>query len=148
MYIRQALLEDTEKSNLYPDGESLVSGCEIQPYVDPGTLGEALDVPLRCTSKADLIQQWWVQQVRHGANFFDGLIRQGGNFGGKKHSGWVLLAVFLKKRNTNFQSGQCLTGAVVQVTRQLASLLILYFEKPLRQVLQFGRALLNHRLTL
>jgi hypothetical protein len=56
MYIRQALLEDTEESNLCPGGESLLSGCDIQLYVDPGTLGETLDVLLRCTSKADLIQ--------------------------------------------------------------------------------------------
>jgi hypothetical protein len=62
MYIRQALLENTEKSNLYPDWESPLSGCNIQLYVDTGTLCEALDVPLRCASKADLIQQWWVQQ--------------------------------------------------------------------------------------
>src|ERR1700722_12565421 len=56
MYIRRALLENAEKSNLYPDWESLLSGCDIQFYLDPSTLGEALDVPLRCTSKADLIQ--------------------------------------------------------------------------------------------
>jgi hypothetical protein len=141
VYIRQALLEDTEKRNLYPDWESLLSGCNIQLYVDPGSLGEALDVPLRCASKAGFIQQGWVQQVRHGANFFDGLIRQAGNLGGKSHSGRVLLAVFLKKRNTDFQSRQRLTSAVVQVTRQFASLFILHFEKPLREDLQFGGAL-------
>jgi hypothetical protein len=62
MYIRQALLEDTEKSNLYPDWESPLSGCNIQLYVDPGSLGETLDVPLRCASEADFIQQGWVQK--------------------------------------------------------------------------------------
>src|ERR1700687_1343554 len=97
MYIRQALLEDTEKSNFYSHGESLLSGCNIQLYVDPGSLGEALDVPLRCASKTHLIQQWWVQQVGRGANLLDGLIRQDGDLGGKNHGGWVLFAVFLKK---------------------------------------------------
>jgi hypothetical protein len=113
MYIRQALLEDTEKNNLYLDGESFSRGCNVQLHVDPGSLGEALDVPLRRASEAGLIQEWGVQQVGHGANFFDGLISQAGNLGGKNHSGRDLLAVFLKKRNTNFQRRQRLACAVV-----------------------------------
>jgi hypothetical protein len=141
MYIRQALLEDTEKNNLYLDGESLFSGCNIQLHVDPGSLGEALNVPLRSTSKAGFIQQWWVQEVGHGANFFNGLICQGGGLGGKNVSRRVLPAVFLKKRNADFQCRQRLACAVVQVARQLAPLLILNFEKPLRKALQFGCAL-------
>jgi len=76
MYVRQAFLQDAEEGNLCPYWESLLNGCDICLYVDPGALGETLDVPLSCASKADFIQQGWVQQVRHGANFLDGLIRQ------------------------------------------------------------------------
>jgi hypothetical protein len=141
MYIRQALLEDAEKNNLYLDGESLFSGCNIQFHLDPGSLGKALDVPLRSASKADFIQQWRVQEVGRGADFLNGLIRQGGGLGGKNVSRRVLPAVFLKKRNADFQCRQRLAGAVVQVARQLAPLLLLNFEKPLRKALEFGSAL-------
>src|SRR6202521_2370557 len=148
MYVRQAFLQDAEEGNLCPYWESLLNGCDICLYVDPGALGETLDVPLSCASKADFIQQGWVQQVRHGANFLDGLIRQMCHIREELRYGWVFPAVFLKKRNTDFQRCQRLAGAVVQVPRQLASFFILHLHKPLRQVLQLGGALQNHRLHL
>ncbi|MGA7401204.1 MAG: hypothetical protein WBW38_14350 [Candidatus Sulfotelmatobacter sp.] len=55
-----------------------MKSCNIPLYGDSAALGETLDVPLSRAGKADFIQQGWVQQVRRGTNFFDGLIRQAG----------------------------------------------------------------------
>ena len=77
-------------------------GRYVHAYIHSASLGKALDVPFRRASKAYLIQKRWMQQVRHGPYFLDGLISQLRHFGNKGHFGRVLFAVFLQERNTDF----------------------------------------------
>jgi hypothetical protein len=102
MYIRQALLEDTKENNLHAHWQSFLVGRNVQAYLYPTSLGKALDVPFRRARESSLIQQRWMQQVGHGSDFLDCLIRQLYDLGDKGHFGRVLLAAFLKKPNVDF----------------------------------------------
>src|ERR1035438_3972601 len=126
MHVRQTFLENTEKGNLHVHRQPFRVGRKVEGYVQSTALGKALDVPLRRAAKAYLIQQRWMQQVRHGPYFLDCLICQFCHVGNKRHFGRVFFTVLLQERDTDFQRRQRLASAVVQITRQLASLLILY----------------------
>ena len=56
MHVGQALLQDTEKSDLHVSRQSLTRFRDLCLYVNPAALGESLDVPLGCGCKAYLVQ--------------------------------------------------------------------------------------------
>src|SRR5579872_3713021 len=45
-------------------------------YVNPAAFGESIDIPLGRARKSYLVQQRRMQQVRHGSDLSDGLIRE------------------------------------------------------------------------
>jgi len=79
MYIRQVSWR-TRKSAISIRLGVALERLRYQLYLDPVRLAKALDVHSAAQAKRPhpVVR---VQQVRHGANFFDGLIRQGGNLG-------------------------------------------------------------------
>ncbi len=56
MHVGQALLQDTEKSDLYVSRQSLTRFRDVCLYANPATLGEALDVALGRGCKSYLVQ--------------------------------------------------------------------------------------------
>src|ERR1035438_2258211 len=101
MHVRQTFLENTEKGNLHVHRQPFRVGRKVEGYVQSTALGKALDVPLRRTSKAYLIQQRWMQQVRHGPYFLNCLIRQFGRLLGKGQLGGILFAVLLQEQDAH-----------------------------------------------
>jgi hypothetical protein len=56
MYIRQALLEDTEKNNLHAHWQPFLLGRDVHAYRYPASLSKALGVSFRRAYESNLIE--------------------------------------------------------------------------------------------
>src|SRR5581483_107901 len=97
--------------------------------LDPATLREPLDIPLRRAGETSLLQHRRMEQVGGCTNFLKRLIRQTRYAGKLLACSFVGAQFLLQQGNGYFQGGECLPDAVVQVASYPAPFFVLRPEK-------------------
>ena len=98
--------------------------------VDLAAFGKPVDIPGKRRFQAHFIEKRWMEQMRHGANFLQGLLDQATAFvqrseGGRTELG--LLGVYV--RQIDAQCGEQLPHTIVQFTGNASSFFILRLEQ-------------------
>src|ERR1700756_4673218 len=125
MNIGQTFLQDAEKNQLTIPGWPFQVFWNLAPYVKAATAGEPFGEPAGGGRYAGLVQQWWVKQVRGGANFLQSRIGKRIQVIDQDLQFRSRLFDLADQGNRHLHRGDRLTGGVVQLTRDVPALFVL-----------------------
>ena len=146
--INQAFLHKAEERRLQLGRQALLAP-QVQLNGDATSLSEAVHVPAKGRAETQFVQQGGMQEIRNGAQFVGDQSRVfDGGRQAARHLGIPYAHFALDARKLEFQRGQRLSSAVVQVAGNAAPFVILHAQQPSRQTAQIAIALLELRGTL
>src|SRR6267154_2091580 len=67
MNVGKAFLHDAKESNLHVRWKTTKIGTHLQIHLNAAALGKTFGIQMKGRRQANLIEQWWMEDVRHGA---------------------------------------------------------------------------------
>src|SRR5579864_18759 len=138
----QALLHETKYGEFCLRCKPFEFVRNIQLDADATTLRQSIDIPAECGRQSAFVQHWWMQKIRSRAYFLGQILNQlVGIFDAFGKSRWVALRVLCDSSKGHPQCSEILASAVMQLTGNTPTFLVLSKHQFSRKVAKLVRLL-------